>query len=159
MSKAPGRLPPAAGSRLVAEYYTIVAIFYPFSQFCEINISLLSLQKQPNTAPNLFQREVEYGKYVHTRSHKNEHAWGNATESPLGYSTENPRWFLRCWFLVCNLLPLPIPAPPAASSRREPCWRQPGNCYSRDKSLGFEGFDSSRLLILRGGNSHVRRIW
>ena len=23
------------------------------------------------------------------------------------------------------------------------------------KSLGFEGFDSSRLLILRGGNSHV----
>ena len=29
----------------------------------EINISLLSLQKQPNTAPNLFQRGVEYGKY------------------------------------------------------------------------------------------------
>ena len=24
------------------------------------------------------------------------------------------------------------------------------------KSLGFEGIDSSRLLILRGGNSHVR---
>ena len=24
------------------------------------------------------------------------------------------------------------------------------------KSLGFEGFDSSRLLILRGENSHVR---
>ena len=24
------------------------------------------------------------------------------------------------------------------------------------KSLGFRGFDSSRLLILRGGNSHVR---
>ena len=42
----------------------IVAIFYPFSQFCEINISLLSLQTQPNTAPNLFQRGVEYGKYV-----------------------------------------------------------------------------------------------
>ena len=41
----------------------VVAIFYPFSQFCEINISLLSLQKQPNTAPNLFQRGVEYGKY------------------------------------------------------------------------------------------------
>ena len=41
----------------------IVAIFYPFSQFCEINISLLSLQKQPSTAPNLFQRRVEYGKY------------------------------------------------------------------------------------------------
>ena len=24
------------------------------------------------------------------------------------------------------------------------------------KSLGFGGFDSSKLLILRGGNSHVR---
>ena len=43
----------------------IVAIFYPFSQFCEIDISLLSLQKQPNTAPNLFQRGVEYGKYAY----------------------------------------------------------------------------------------------
>ena len=41
----------------------IVAIFYPFSQFCEIDVSLLSLQKQPKTAPNLFQRGVEYGKY------------------------------------------------------------------------------------------------
>ena len=30
----------------------ILAIFYPFSQFCEIGISLLSLQTQPNTAPN-----------------------------------------------------------------------------------------------------------
>ena len=26
------------------------------------------------------------------------------------------------------------------------------------KSLGFRGFDSSRLIILRGGNSHVRII-
>ena len=42
----------------------IVAIFYPFSQFCEISISLLSLQTQPNIAPNLFQRGVEYGKYA-----------------------------------------------------------------------------------------------
>ena len=38
-------------------------MFYSFSQFCEMNISLLSLQTQPNTAPNLFQRGVEYGKY------------------------------------------------------------------------------------------------
>ena len=45
-------------------YIIILAIFHPSSQFCEINISLLSLQKQPNTAPNLFQRGVEYGKYV-----------------------------------------------------------------------------------------------
>ena len=45
-------------------YYYMVAIFYPFGQFCEIYISLLSLQKQPNTAPNLFQRGVDYGKYV-----------------------------------------------------------------------------------------------
>ena len=41
----------------------MVAIFCPFGLFFEINISLLSLQKQPNTAPNLFQRGVEYGKY------------------------------------------------------------------------------------------------
>ena len=41
----------------------MVAIFCPFGLFCEINISLLSLQTQPNTAPNLFQRGVEYGKY------------------------------------------------------------------------------------------------
>ena len=42
---------------------TIVAIFYPFRQFSEINISLLSLHTQPNTAPNLFKRGVEYGKH------------------------------------------------------------------------------------------------
>ena len=51
-----GRLGQGAGAH-------IVAIFYPFSQFCEIDVSLLSLQKQPQTAPNLFQRGVEYGKY------------------------------------------------------------------------------------------------
>ncbi len=42
----------------------IVAIFYPFSQFCEIDICLPSLEKQPKRAPNLFQRGVEYGKWV-----------------------------------------------------------------------------------------------
>ena len=42
---------------------TMVAIFCPFGLFCEIGISLLSLQKQPKTAPHLFQRGVEYGKY------------------------------------------------------------------------------------------------
>ena len=47
----------------------MVAIFCPFGLFCEINISLLSLQTQPNTAPNLFQRGVEYGKYVKTISY------------------------------------------------------------------------------------------
>ena len=41
-----------------------VAIFYPFSQFCEIGIFPPSPNKQPNTAPNLFQRGVEYGKVV-----------------------------------------------------------------------------------------------
>ena len=41
----------------------IVAIFYPSSPFCEITISFLGLQQQPNTAPDLFQRGVEYGKY------------------------------------------------------------------------------------------------
>ena len=34
----------------------IVAIFYPFSQFCEIDISLLNLQTQPNTAPQIYFR-------------------------------------------------------------------------------------------------------
>ena len=51
----------------------VVAIFYPFSQFCEITISLLSLQKQPNTAPNLFQRGVEYGKYASLQGHLRRH--------------------------------------------------------------------------------------
>ena len=53
-----------AGSKYKFQSYCIVAIFHPFSQFCEIHISLLNLQTQPNTAPNLFQRGVEYGKYV-----------------------------------------------------------------------------------------------
>ena len=35
------------------------------------------------------------------------------------------------------------------------CWFTPS---PPTKSLDFEGFDSSRLLILRGGNSHVRWI-
>jgi len=48
---------------LLQEAIIIAAIFYPFSQFCEIGVSLLSQQKQPKTAPNLFQRGVEYGKY------------------------------------------------------------------------------------------------
>ena len=34
----------------------ILATFYPFSQFCEIDVSLPSLENQPKTAPNLFQR-------------------------------------------------------------------------------------------------------
>ena len=51
-------LPPPAESFFpqISRGISIVAIFYPFSQFCEINTSLLSLQTQPNTAPNLFQR-------------------------------------------------------------------------------------------------------
>ena len=44
-------------------HYDIVAKFYPFGQFCEMIISLLSLETQPNTAPNLVQRGVEYGEY------------------------------------------------------------------------------------------------
>ena len=53
----------ASLKRPVAMITIILATFYPFSQFREINISLLSLQNQPNTAPNLFQRGVEHGKY------------------------------------------------------------------------------------------------
>ena len=41
----------------------MVAMFCPFGLFCEISISLLSLQKQQKAAPNLFQRGGKYGKY------------------------------------------------------------------------------------------------
>ena len=40
----------------------MVAIFYSFGLFCEVASSLLSLQKPPRTALNLFQTEVKYGK-------------------------------------------------------------------------------------------------
>ena len=40
----------------------------------------------------------------------------------------------------------------------ESTWVQ-GTPSPPTKSLGFGGFDSSRLLILKGGNSHVRWIW
>ena len=51
----------------IMKYYYMLfigAIFYPFSQFCEIDICLPSLEKQPKRAPNLFQRGVEYGKWA-----------------------------------------------------------------------------------------------
>ena len=39
------------------------------------------------------------------------------------------------------------------------CWRSRAATPSPPtKSSGFRGFDSSRLLILKGGNSHVREI-
>ena len=50
-------------SGCVCLYMVIVAMLYPFSQFCEIDSFLLSLQKEPKTAANLFQRGIEYGKY------------------------------------------------------------------------------------------------
>ena len=67
----------------------IVAIFYPFSQFCEINVSLLSLQNQPNTAPNLFQRGVEYGKYGATAPPR----LPSAVNHPAGGSVGIPKCF------------------------------------------------------------------
>ena len=42
----------------------IVAIFYPFSQFCEIGASLLSLQSSQKQPPRHFRGGVEYGKGV-----------------------------------------------------------------------------------------------
>ena len=63
----------------------IVAIFCPFSQFCEITISLLSLQTQPNTAPDLFQSGVEYGKYA------------RAVCLPSSCSSPSPALCLRLW--------------------------------------------------------------
>ena len=51
-----GTLKTRSQPRWVFISQTVVAIFYPFSQFSEKDIFLLSLQKQPNTAPNLFQK-------------------------------------------------------------------------------------------------------
>ena len=50
---------------------------------------------------------------------------------------------MRCMFKACSLTVkvywtlVSTPSPPI-------------------KSLGFRGFDSNKLLILKGGNSHVR---
>ena len=41
---------------------TAAATFYPFGQFCEIDISPPSLEKQPKTAADPSQRGVEYGE-------------------------------------------------------------------------------------------------
>ena len=43
-----------------------------------------------------------------------------------------------------------------ARPKGEPPWM--GTPSPPTKSLGFRGFDSSKLFILKGGNSHVRRI-
>ena len=75
--RKPGK---GAGGALASA--NIVAIFYPFSQCCEMNISLLSLQTQPNTAPNLFQRGVEYGKYGEAGSCRARHFLEHATSAP-----------------------------------------------------------------------------
>ena len=61
-SHRPGEARRRAVPRRLNSNTTILAIFYPFGLFCEIDVSLLSLQTQPNTAPNLFQMGVEYGK-------------------------------------------------------------------------------------------------
>ena len=50
-----------------------------------------------------------------------------------------------------------------SNSSRTSNWEDPAETSNitpspPTKSLDFEGFDSSRLLILRGGNSHVCRI-
>ena len=57
------RFGPGRSAAPVCASTRILAIFYSFSRFREINVSLLSLQNQPKTTPNLFQRGVEYGEY------------------------------------------------------------------------------------------------
>ena len=48
------------------------------------------------------------------------------------------------------------------NSSLHPRWSQyaafPDTPSPPTKSFDFRGFDSSKLLILRGGNSHARRI-
>ena len=51
-----------------------------------------------------------------------------------------PDWAFENWPHKARLGMISTPSPPT-------------------KRLVFRGFDSSRLLILRGGNSHVRRSW
>ena len=69
------KLAVCAASSMSMTWDDIVAIF--FSQFCEIDISLLSLQTQPKTAPNLFQTGVEYGKYgMCCVKHEHDLRWG-----------------------------------------------------------------------------------
>ena len=50
---------------------TVFAIFNPFCQLCEVDLSLPSLQIQPNAAPNLFQRGLDQaivqGNYIKLR--------------------------------------------------------------------------------------------
>ena len=47
-------------------------------------------------------------------------------------------------------------APPEGMGQGEEQGAKEGTPSPPIKSLDFRGFDSSRLLILRGGNSHVR---
>ena len=49
-------------------------------------------------------------------------------EHMLETAAENPLWFLRCWFLVCNLLPLGT-SPTATCSRRWGRTASPGYIY------------------------------
>ena len=93
--RPPGPRPRVRPEEPIIEAYRIVAIFYPFSQFCEINITLLSLKTQPNTAPNLFQRGVENGKYVpHIKRPIRKHYRGYGGEADV---------MMRCYIDVGRL--------------------------------------------------------
>ena len=58
------------------------------------------------TSGNPLEHTTDKGKSV-----------GKTTNIPLERATENPRLFLRCWFLVCTLLPSRRPLQPCRHHR------------------------------------------
>ena len=83
----------------------ILAIFYPFSQFCEIVSFLPSLQKQPRTALNLFQRGVEYGKYVLCTGVRKTYNWMHNTIEFIVPPSKLVIWGARDLDHTCHILP------------------------------------------------------
>ena len=81
--------------------------------------------------------EKARGKRLHTRHHK--------SGIPLENATDNPRWFLRCRFLVCNIL---LPRRTSRSGRC--CCRSSTTAASRMPRLrNILGIMLSTLWLLR----------
>ena len=55
----------------------------------------------------------------------------NATDNPLEHVAGNPRWFLRCWFLVCDVLSVLMPDRPNGPLTEKERWKkwQATLCY------------------------------
>ena len=77
----------------------IVAIFYPFSQFCEIGISSLSLQKERKTDLSLFHGGVECAMYYCIETNP---PWAGGAEADPGKGSPTRAQFQLPEFLVTN---------------------------------------------------------